>query len=397
MDIKLIAQNAVRIVNKNGKVIYFDPFELKGEYLNDADMIFITHSHYDHFSPKDVEQIKNDNTKIIVTNDLTDKVINIGFKGDSILTVLPNNEYEFSGIKFRTILSGKLRRYFSFRNFVDGFKVIIGCFQAFIILLFHRVDVVFSKGGFVSVPVCVAAKVLRIRIITHEADLSVGLANRIIARLADKICYSFEDTKKYLPSTKAVFTGIPIRDELLQGNRERGFSFCGFDQDDPRKILLIMGGSLGALRINKVVDEVLDELCKNFRVVHITGKHQSHERIPGSYAPFQSISKELKDVFSIVDFVVARSGANSIFEYLALKIPMLLIPLKIGSRGDQVQNAEYFEKKGYALVLDEMKLDKDSFLKAIFDLKENSESIKATMSKFSQNSSKIIEDLIFQE
>ena len=112
MDIKLIAQNAVRIVNKNGKVIYFDPFELKGEYLNDADMIFITHSHYDHFSPKDVEQIKNDNTKIIVTKDLTDKVINIGFKGDSILTVLPNNEYEFSGIKFRTIPAYNINKQF---------------------------------------------------------------------------------------------------------------------------------------------------------------------------------------------------------------------------------------------------------------------------------------------
>ena len=301
------------------------------------------------------------------------------------------------GIKFRTILSGKLRRYFSFRNFIDGFKVIVGCAQAFFILLFHRVDVVFSKGGFVSVPVCVAAKMLGIRIITHEADLSVGLANKIIARLADKICYSFEDTKKYLPEAKSIFTGIPIRDELLQGSKEQGYKFCGFDSEDSRQVLLVMGGSLGALRINKVLDEALEELCKSFRVVHITGKHQSHEKIPGTYAPFQYISKELKDVFSIVDFVVARSGANSIFEYLALKIPMLLIPLKIGSRGDQVQNANYFEKKGYALVLDELNLDKGNFLKSISDLKEKSEIIRANMNKFSQNPSELIVDLIFQE
>ena len=301
------------------------------------------------------------------------------------------------GIKFRTILSGKLRRYFSFRNFIDGFKVIIGCWQAFFILLFHRVDVVFSKGGFVSVPVCVAAKFLGIRIITHEADLSVGLANRIIARLADKICYSFEDTKKFLPEAKAVFTGIPIRDELLQGNKEAGYNFCGFDPKDPREIILVMGGSLGALRINKVLEGCLEELLKSFRIIHITGKHQNQKAIPGSYAPFQYISKELKDVFSIVDFLVARAGANSIFEYLALKIPMLLIPLKIGSRGDQVQNACYFKKKGYAHVLDETEMNESLFIKEIFDLKKDAGSIRSNMQTSSKNASCIIMDLILSE
>ena len=302
-----------------------------------------------------------------------------------------------TGIKFRKILSGKLRRYFSIHNFIDGFKVIIGCIQSFFILLFHRVDVVFSKGGFVSVPVCVAAKVLGIRIITHEADLSVGLANRIIARLADKICYSFEDTKKYLPQSKAVFTGIPVRDELFSGNKEAGFSFCGFDPMDQRKIILVMGGSLGAVRINNVLSESLEELLKSFRIIHITGKHSNPIPIPGSYAPFQYISAELKDVFSITDFVVARAGANSIFEYLALKIPMLLIPLKIGSRGDQLQNANYFKKKGYAHVLDETEMNSKLFVEEVMHLEKHCDEIKANMNEISQNASILITDLLLSE
>lgn len=305
---------------------------------------------------------------------------------------------ESYGIGFRTILSGKLRRYLSFKNIIDGFKVIIGCFQSFFILLFHRVDVVFSKGGFVSVPVCVAAKLLKIKIITHEADLSLGLANRIISRLADKVCYSFEDTKKYIPETKAVLTGIPIRDELLEGDPQRGYKFCGFQpkEKDPRRVVLIMGGSLGALRINKVVDRCIQTLCKSYKIVHITGKNYTHEPILGSYAPFEYISVELKDVFSITDLVVARAGANSIFEYLRLKIPMLLIPLKIGSRGDQVQNATYFVKKGYAYMLDETELDQKSLVKAVADLDQNSLVIKNNMNSSLSDASKIITDLIFQ-
>ncbi len=302
-----------------------------------------------------------------------------------------------TGIQFRKILSGKLRRYFSIRNFIDGFKVIIGCIQSFFILLFHRVDVVFSKGGFVSVPVCVAAKLLGIKIITHEADLSVGLANRIIARLADKICYSFEDTKKYLPQSKAVFTGVPIRDELFGGSREAGLNFCGFDPKDSRKIILVMGGSLGALRINKVLSDSLEELLKRFRIIHITGKHSSPTPIPGSYAPFQYISTELKDVFAITDFVVARAGANSIFEYLALKIPMLLIPLKIGSRGDQLQNANYFKKKGYAHVLDEEEMNSKLFVEEVEDLEQHCDEIKANMNELSQNASLLIRDILLSE
>ena len=286
---------------------------------------------------------------------------------------------ERSDITYHVISSGKLRRYFSWKNFTDPFRVLRGMFQARRIMREVKPAAVFSKGGFVSVPVVIAAHGKHIPVVTHESDYTPGLANKINAKFADKICVTFEDTLSHV-GAKGVHTGTPIRPELYEGDKERGLSFLGFD--DKKPILLVMGGSLGAAAVNDAVRAALPKLLLSYDIVHLCGKGKVEESLaqPG-YRQFEYVNEELPDVFAATDIVVSRAGANAVFEFLALSKPALLIPLpRFASRGDQILNAGYFARKGFAMVLEQELLTPETLLDAVNDLYDRRLSFIATMS-----------------
>ena len=229
-------------------------------------------------------------------------------------------------IPYYGIATGKFRRYFDPKNFSDPFRVLKGIGESKKILKQIKPDIVFSKGGFVSVPVIRAAHSLKIPCIIHESDLTPGLANKLCISAASKICCNFPETLGYLPQGKAVLTGSPIREELLAGDAEKARALCGFD--DIRPVILVMGGSQGASAINKVIREALDRLLKDFQIIHICGRDKMDNLLIGTrgYKQFEYVRGELKDLFALSDLVVSRAGANAICELLALRIPNLLIP-----------------------------------------------------------------------
>ena len=258
------------------------------------------------------------------------------------------------GIPYYGISSGKLRRYRSLKNLSDPFRVLHGLFQAKRLMKKIKPDIVFSKGGFVSVPVVLAAGSRHIPVIIHESDMTPGLANKIAMRKATKICCNFPETLKYLPEGKAVLTGSPIRQELLLGNKAAGLDLCNFTTDKP--IILVVGGSTGAVHVNEAVRSILPELLKDFQVVHLCGKGKIDDSLNGTpgYVQFEYISEQMRDLFAISSIVISRAGANAICELLALKKPNLLIPLSANaSRGDQILNARSFEAQGFSMVIDE--------------------------------------------
>ena len=273
---------------------------------------------------------------------------------------------EDCGIPYTGIASGKLRRYFDIKNFSDPFRVIKGYFQARGILKRERPDVVFSKGGFVSVPVVLAAKILKIPAIIHESDMTPGLANRIAMRGAAKVCCNFPETIKNLPADKAVLTGTPIRAELLKGDRDRALAFTGLPEDKP--ILLIIGGSQGSVFVNRVVRGSLDDLLRDFSIIHLCGKGNLDDTLTGreGYVQYEYISQELPDLFAAADVVISRAGANAICELLALKKPNILIPLSLNaSRGDQILNARSFESQGFSYMMEEETISEDTLCAAV--------------------------------
>ena len=273
------------------------------------------------------------------------------------------------GVEYRAISSGKLRRYFDLKNFTDPFRVLKGYFQARRIIRSFRPDVVFSKGGFVAVPVTFAAKRQGVPVIAHESDMTPGLANKLSMPSAKKICCNFPETLKYLPKEKAVLTGSPIREELLSGNREQGLLYAGLDGEKP--VIMIIGGSLGAVHINDQVRAVLDRLLESFDVIHICGKGHLEPSLQGrkGYVQYEYVDAPLKDLFAASDMIVSRAGANAICEILALRKPNLLIPLpKASSRGDQILNARSFEEQGFSKLLMEEDMNDESFLSALREL-----------------------------
>lgn len=279
---------------------------------------------------------------------------------------------EHAGIPYRGISSGKLRRYFDLKNFTDPFRVLKGFGEASHILSEFKPDIVFSKGGYVSVPVVRAAGLKHIPVIIHESDMTPGLANKLCYGAATKICCNFPETLSYLPKEKAVLTGSPIRAELLSGSRERGRSLTGFPEGKP--VLLVIGGSLGSRTVNAAVREALPELLEHFSVLHLCGNGNldaSLNDTPG-YRQYAYVSDDLKDFFALADLMISRAGANSICEILALRKPNILIPLSASaSRGDQILNAHSFEKQGYSCVLEEEDLTKESLLDAVKETWEN--------------------------
>lgn len=270
------------------------------------------------------------------------------------------------GIPYYGISSGKLRRYFDIKNFSDPFRVIKGFFEAKTLLKKLKPDVVFSKGGFVTVPVVMAAKKLHIPVIIHESDMTPGLANKLSIPSASKVCCNFPETIKHLPEGKAVLTGSPIREELFQGDRREGLRLCEFTENKP--VLLIIGGSLGSVAINNAIRNNLDALLEKYQIIHLCGRNNLNHRLleKKGYQQFEYVKKELKHYFACADVVVSRAGANAICELLALRKPNILIPLGLdASRGDQILNAKSFEKQGYSYVIQEKDVTGDTLLNAV--------------------------------
>lgn len=288
-------------------------------------------------------------------------------------------------IPYYGISSGKLRRYFDIKNFTDPFKVLKGYREAKKLIKQIKPDVVFSKGGFVTVPVVIAAGRKNIPAIIHESDMTPGLANRLCISSASKICCNFPETTAHLPKEKAVLTGSPIRKELLSGNKEQAKKFCQFTDDKP--VILIIGGSLGAASVNNAVRQILPKLLPKYNVIHLCGKEKLDKSLEGTkgYAQFEYIKKELADLFALADVVISRAGANAICELLALKKPNVLIPLPAAaSRGDQILNAKSFKKQGFSEVLMEENLTDETLFNAVESTYSNRNSFIEAMEKSSQ-------------
>ncbi len=301
-------------------------------------------------------------------------------------------------IPYYGIATGKFRRYLDLRNLTDPFRVLKGLGEARKYLKKINPDIVFSKGGFVSVPVVRAAASLHIPCIIHESDMTPGLANKLCIPVAKKVCCNFPETLSQIPGDKAVLTGSPIRDELRRGNKLQALDICGFTANKP--VVMIIGGSLGAASINQTVREALPKLLPDFQVVHICGKDKIDNMLlhTDGYVQFEYVKNELKDLFAMADVVISRAGANSICELLALKKPNLLIPLPAqSSRGDQILNAKSFESQGFSMVVPDDSLSPELLVEKITELYFTRQTYMDAMSKSSQlNSVKTIMQLIME-
>lgn len=297
-------------------------------------------------------------------------------------------------IPYYGIVSGKLRRYFDVKNFTDPFRVIQGYGQAKKLIKSLQPDVLFSKGGFVTVPVVKAAAKYKVPTIIHESDMTPGLANKLSIPSAWKVCCNFPETLNHLPSQKAVLTGSPIRKELLSGSKIKAADFCGFTLNKP--VILVIGGSLGAVAVNEAVRHNLPELLKKYQIIHLCGKGKVDESLKKTegYIQFEYIRKELSDLFALADIVISRAGANAICELLALRKPNLLIPLSAkASRGDQLLNARSFENQGFSKVLDEDTMTDEMFLAGVEDVFQNRQTYIDNMAMSQQGNAveKVIE------
>ena len=272
---------------------------------------------------------------------------------------------------------------FLLENCADiSFRVLKGYAEALKLLRKYKPDVLFSKGGFVAVPVVLAAKHYHIPTIIHESDMTPGLANKLCIPSAKWVCCNFPETLKYLPEGKAVLTGSPIRAELLQGDRLAGLQYTNLSAAKP--IILVIGGSLGSVKVNGAVRSILPKLLEQFQVIHICGKGNLDESLIGTsgYVQYEYVDSPLKHLFAAADLIVSRAGANSICEILALRKPNVLIPLSAAaSRGDQILNANSFAKQGYSTVLEEEKVTDDTLFDAIHDTYENRRTFIENMEK----------------
>jgi len=278
---------------------------------------------------------------------------------------------EAEGIRYHAVQSGTLRRHFSLKTALTPFKLLLGIFQSYRLLRQLKPKLVFSKGGFVALPVVIGAWLNRIPVIAHESDLSPGLANKLSFPFVTTVCVTFDAGKNYFKDlTKVRVTGTPIRPELLQGSREAGLALCGFP-DTNKPCVLIIGGSQGAQVLNTSIRKLLDEVCTCFNIVHLCGAGKldvSLNRREG-YFQLEYAHQELPDLFAASDIILSRSGANALYEILALEKPHVLVPLsRRYSRGDQIDNARYFEKKGVSVVLDEETMTSSDVRDALDDV-----------------------------
>lgn len=303
---------------------------------------------------------------------------------------------EEQGIPYYGISSGKLRRYLDIKNFTDPFRVLKGCHEARKLMKQLKPDIVFSKGGFVSVPVVLAAKHYRIPVIIHESDMTPGLANKLSIPSATRVCCNFPETIKHLPEGKAVLSGSPIREELMRGSKETGLAFTGLSNHKP--VICIMGGSQGSAAINQAIRSILPDLLKSYQIIHLCGKGNVDDALlqTTGYAQFEYVGDELKDVFAASDLIISRAGANAICEILALRKPNILIPLPLtASRGDQLLNAASYEKQGFSKVLQEETITGTLLLDTINEVYTSRDTYIEAMKQSSQtNGIQVIMELI---
>jgi UDP-N-acetylglucosamine--N-acetylmuramyl-(pentapeptide) pyrophosphoryl-undecaprenol N-acetylglucosamine transferase len=291
-------------------------------------------------------------------------------------------------VQYHAIPAGKLRRYSDIKNLTDIVRIKLGFLKSLFIIAKIRPDVCFSKGGFVSCPVVWASWVLRVPVVIHESDLSPGLANRLSLPFASAVCYSFPETAAHLPRRTSVQTGIPVREMLARGDAEKGRALCGFE--DRKPVILVTGGSQGAQAINAAVRGALDRLLPEFNVCHLCGKGNLSPSAsatggpirPSGYAQFEYVNAELADLFALAGAVVSRAGATTLFELLALRKAALLVPLPLGaSRGDQILNAQSFERQGWSSVLPQDLMTPESLAAAVREVFNNREKMIAAINK----------------
>lgn len=288
---------------------------------------------------------------------------------------IENGIIQGANIKYHSISSGKLRRYFDIKNFSDPFKVLKGVIQSISIMKKEKPNIVFSKGGFVTVPVVIAAHFCKIPVIAHESDITPGLANRLAAPYCNKVCVTFPESAKNIKGNKGVLTGTPIRKELFDGSKIKGLAFCKFSNSN-KPVIFIIGGSLGSKVINDTVRSSINSILPKYNVIHICGKGNLDKTLEGreGYKQFEYVSSELPDLMNAADLVISRAGANVIFELLALRKPNILIPLsKKSSRGDQILNAQSFKKHGYSIVIQEEDLSNEMLISKLQELNSNKE------------------------
>ena len=301
---------------------------------------------------------------------------------------LENDLVPRAGYELKTIEAYGLSKKVSIENIKKMIKTFKGYGEAKKIIKELKPDVIFSKGGFVSVPVVIAGKQCKVPTIIHESDMTPGLANKLAIPSATKVCCNFPETLSHLPKEKAVLTGSPIRKELMLGDRKKALDFCGLTEEKP--ILLIMGGSQGSVIVNNAVRAILPELLKEFSIIHLCGKGKVEQSLLGQkgYVQFEYIQKELNDLFALADIILSRAGANAICEILALRKPNLLIPLSVNaSRGDQILNARSFERQGFSMVLEEEEIKDTVLLDAIRKLYKEKDAYIDAMKKSSQQDS----------
>ena len=286
-------------------------------------------------------------------------------------------------VKYYPIATGKLRRYFSWQNFLDMLKIPVGVLQAILIVFKEKPNIIFSKGGFVSFPVVLAGKINRCPVIMHESDVTPGLANKMSLPFVSKFFTTFADTVNYVKNkAKVEHIGPVLSDRFKNGSKEKACAYCEFDASKP--IIMVIGGSLGAKSLNQAVRNNLPKLLQKYQIIHICGKGQTEEGADvNGYKQFEYVDTELKDFMKAADVVVSRAGSNSIFELLSLRKPMILVPLPVGSsRGEQMLNAKSFQNKGYAEVIaDEQLVDTKLFLNTLDKVYANRQSYEQNMRK----------------
>ncbi|MBT5015962.1 undecaprenyldiphospho-muramoylpentapeptide beta-N-acetylglucosaminyltransferase [Candidatus Peregrinibacteria bacterium] len=286
------------------------------------------------------------------------------------------------GIPFKSVPVGKLRRYFSLANALDAIKVPLGVLRASLIMIRFRPDVVFSKGGYVSVPVILAARILKKPIVIHDSDAKPGLTTKIAKKFAKKILLGYPEAAQHFPKEKVVITGIPIREEIFKGGIKEGLDKTGFSASKP--VILVMGGSLGAQHLNKVIEKALPELLTFTQVIHITGRGKKIHHVPGNakgyigkYKAFEYVDAELPHLYRISDFIIGRAGANSIAEIQALKKPSLLVPLGAPvSHGDQIANARVLEERGGCIIVPDSEFNSNKLIKVLKPLLSDKSALK---------------------
>lgn len=322
---------------------------------------------------------------------------------------------ERNNIPFKGISGGKLRRYFSWQNFFDFFKIPLGFIQAFFIIKKFKPDIVFGKGGYVSLSVVLASKLLGIPVLIHESDVFPGLTNRFLASFVDKIAITFAETKKYFTryKDKLILTGNPIRPEILSANKKRGYRILGLDYGKP--VILVIGGSQGAVKLNEVLVKALPDLLKKYQIIHLTGEKNIKEVLKNvallkieknqikNYHPYPFLlGEKIGDALICADLIISRAGSNTLSEIAALNKPSILIPYPYGSGGHQIENAKVFQRKGAAVLIEEAELNKNRLIEEINRLFSNREKLESMILKtFSlshlEANQKIIKEILRQD